>query len=410
MLTKNLTGSLGHHVREVTDGRLRWNRFGFRIVVSVIVLAAVLLSAASCGGSSAKSSRAKKHFEPRELYIINANTGAIDQDFPDVDIENYGIAYAAVSDGSGGWYIGGNFNRVGKASRYGLARLRSDGSLDPEFAPRLPKGTYVVAIVRHGNVVYVDTSATDSASGMSVVAAFDARSGRKLWQVPTNKGDWLAGGLAFAKGTLFVGGVFTWIAGVPRSGLAALDPRTGRPTSWQVHLANGREAQGRVEAMSIENGVIYYAGFYKGTKMHREYLGAASARTGQVTSWNPQHSDNEPLGYWTILATHGQVLVGGNGFVVYDARTGRILPWYERLEGCLDAFALSGNTVYLGSFPWEGCGSMISAGGKRVHSLAAVVLPSGRVTTNWRPMMSPTPDVGVVLAVSGQNVLMSGAR
>jgi hypothetical protein len=410
MLTKNLTGSLGHHVREVADGRLRWNRFGFRVVVSVIVLAAVLLSAASCGGSSAKSSRAKKHFEPRELYIINAKTGAIDQDFPDVDIGNYGIAYAAVSDGSGGWYIGGDFNRVGKASRYGLARLRSDGSLDPEFAPRLPKGTYVVAIVRHGNVVYVDTSATDSASGMSVVAAFDARSGRKLWQVPTNKGDWLAGGLAFAKGTLFVVGAFTRIAGVPRSGLAALDPSTGRPTSWYVHLASGRKTEGEVDAMSIENGVIYYAGFYKGTKTCREnkVAGAVSARTGQITPWNPQHAELEPLGYFAILATHGQVLVGGNGFVVYDARTGRVLPWYERLEGCLDTFALSGNTVYLGSFPWEGCGNMISAGGKRVHNLAAVVLPSGRVT-NWRPMVSPTPDVGV-LAVSGQNVLMIGAR
>jgi len=364
-----------------------------------VFAAALPLAFAAC--SSVKTSTVKKTSVPRDLYIINAKTGAVNQNFPDTDIENYGIAYTAVSDGRGGWYIGGGFSRVGKVSRNGLARLRSDGSLDLEFAPRLPKTTRVWAIARQGNVVYAYALP-------SIVAAFDVTSGRRLWQVLTDAPpvyDFSGGGLAFADGTLFVGGDFSRIAGVLRSGLAALDPRTGKPTSWRVRLiAEGGPAA--VGAMSFSNGLIYFEGSFGLVNGAKRNLGmaAVSARTGEVTPWNPQPSV-DLYEATAILATHGQVLAGGKGFAAYDARTGRVLPWYKRLGGCPNAFAVSGNTVYLGAFPYQGCSIMTSAGGRPVHNLAAVVLPSGMVT-NWRPIPSPTPYVRAI-AVSGQNVLVT---
>jgi outer membrane protein assembly factor BamB len=400
--------SLGSHVRRATSDRRRWNH-GLRIAGSALVLVALLLSATSCGGSSARSSTAKKHAVQRGLYIINAKTGAIDESFPDVDFENYGLVNAAVSDGNGGWYIGGTFSRVGDVSRNGLARLRSDGSVDPGFAPRLPKRTRVIGIVRHGNTVYIDTVPSEKKHGYldSIVAALDATSGRRLWQVPAEGASGF-GNLAFANGTLFVGGYQTMrVAGIPRSGLAALDPGTGKPTSWHVHLANGRKAEGDVEAMSIENGVIYYSGFFKGTETYREnkVLGAFSIRTGKPTSWNSE-STGDLYEATAILATHGQVLAGGKGFAVFDARTGRIVPWSRRVKNSANAFAVSGDTVYLSATPYDGYGILTRVGGKRVHNLAAVVLPSGEIT-NWRPMPSPIPYVRA-LAVSGQNVLVCG--
>lgn len=386
----------------MTVERLLWN-YGLRIAGNALVLVALLLSVASCGGSSADSSAAKKQTVQRGPYIIKAKTGAIDESFPDIDFENYGLVNAAVSDGSDGWYIGGTFSRIGEVNRNGLARQRSDGSVDPGFAPRLPKRTHVKAIVRHDNIVYVETMSPNS-----IVAAFNATSGRTLWQVTTNQGEgFTGGGLAFANGQLFVGGFFSKIAGVQRSGMAALDPTTGNPTSWHVRLVDGREAEGFVEAMSIGNGVIYYSGAFKGTETYREnkVLGAINIRTGRPTSWKPE--PNADLYEATaILAAHGQVLAGGKGFAVFDARTGRIVPWYKRLKRSANAFAVSGNTVYLSATPYDGYGILTRAGGKRVHNLAAIVLPSGRVT-DWRPMPSPIPYVRA-LAVSGQNVLVCG--
>ena len=122
-----------------------------------------------------------------------------------------------------------------------------------------------------------------------------------------------------------------------------------------------------------------------------------------MTAWTPQPGF-EPEDVSAILATHGQVLVGGkNGFAVYDARTGRNLAWRRRLNGAATAFAVSGDTVYLGA---DLSGGFTRAGGKPAHNLAAVVLPEGRFT-DWRPKLSPSLIV-TAIAVSGQMVLVAG--
>lgn len=402
MFARTLTDSLVRHTSKATGERFLWSHL-LRIASSALVLAVLLLSTVNCGGNAAKSSTAKKQTVQRGLYIINAKTGAIDESFPDIDFSNYGLVNAAVSDGSEGWYIGGTFSHIGEVNRNGLARLRNDGSLDAGFSPRLPKRTRVKAIVRHDNVVYVETMSPNS-----IVVAFNATNGQKLWQAITNQGEgFTGGGLAFANGQLFVGGFFSKIAGVQRSGMAALDPTTGNPTSWHVRLVDGREAEGFIEAMSIDNGVIYYSGSFKGTEAYREnkVLGAFNIRTGRPTSWKPE--PNADLYEATaVLATHGQVLAGGKGFAVFDAGTGRIVPWSKRVKNSANAFAVAGNTVYLSATPYDGYGILTRAGGKLVHNLASVVLPSGRVTS-WRPMPSPIPYVRA-LAVSGQNVLVAG--
>jgi len=156
--------------------------------------------------------------------------------------------------------------------------------------------------------------------------------------------------------------------------------------------------------MSIANGVLYIAGVFEqigGVK--RVAMAAVSTKTSHVTPWTPQPGF-EPDDVSAILAIHGQVLVGGkNGFAVYDARTGRNLPWRKRLNGVATAFAASGNIVYLGA---NLDGGFDRVDGKHVRNLAAVVLPAGRFT-NWRPQISPTPIV-TAIAVSGGKVLMAG--
>jgi hypothetical protein len=100
--------------------------------------------------------------------------------------------------------------------------------------------------------------------------------------------------------------------------------------------------------------------------------------------------------------THGQVLLGGkNGFAVWDARTGRSVPWRKRLNGVATTFAVSGGTVYLGANPVPG--GFTEAGGKPARDLASVILPTGRFT-NWRPKVDTYVDA---IAVSGGTVLVS---
>jgi len=56
---------------------------------------------------------------------LDAATGARPAVFPQVN----GPVLAAVPDGSGGWYIGGLFTRVGDKSRQNAARILADGTV-----------------------------------------------------------------------------------------------------------------------------------------------------------------------------------------------------------------------------------------------------------------------------------------
>src|SRR5207245_1839165 len=63
---------------------------------------------------------------------------------------------AIVSDGSGGWFVGGDFKYVGGHPHPHLAHLRSDGSVDPTWDPQLDGAVYALAL--SGDNLYVGGS------------------------------------------------------------------------------------------------------------------------------------------------------------------------------------------------------------------------------------------------------------
>ena len=111
--------------------------------------------------------------------------------------------YAAVPDGSGGWYIGGDFQRVGNYGVHNLAHVRSAGTIDGNFGP-----------------------------------------------VPDNS----VTSLALDGSTLYVGGNFLSITGVTRHHIAALNTANGVPTNWDAN------ADSSVGALVLSGSTLYTAG------------------------------------------------------------------------------------------------------------------------------------------------------
>lgn len=64
-----------------------------------------------------------------------------------------GSVSTAIPDGSGGWYIGGDFNYVGDVNTSGVAHLFSDLTVDESFKVNIP-GT-VLSLVRKGFMLYI---------------------------------------------------------------------------------------------------------------------------------------------------------------------------------------------------------------------------------------------------------------
>ena len=72
----------------------------------------------------------------------------MDAAWPEVD----GPVDALAADGTGGWFIGGNFAHVGSRPRRGLAHIGAGGTLDLAWAPTAPNGAVQALAVNEGTV------------------------------------------------------------------------------------------------------------------------------------------------------------------------------------------------------------------------------------------------------------------
>lgn len=265
-------------------------------------------------------------------------SGFADPDFP----RFAGAIKAIVSDNVGGWFIGGQFTAVGGWPITNLAHIRANRTVDAGWAPNPDDAVLALA--------------TDGVR-------------------------------------LFVGGWFTTIGGVSRSGLAALSPDSGAAiTSWQADCTS-RYGKGSVNALVVSDGRLYAAGYFSHIAgMEREYVGSVNADSGQVDPWVPNRFNATAAGSQIdALAISGNVLyvggtfsqVGGNSsngvlrgsVAALDVlnTTNSVLPWNPNANGAVKAITVSCGVVYLG-------GAFTSVGGEARHHIAAVDAFTGRAT------------------------------
>ena len=165
--------------------------------------------------------------------------------------------------------------------------------------------------------------------------------------------------------TLYVGGQFWTMSGLPRNGLAAFDLTTGAMTDWDPKLTRPADFDSwddLVGDVVVHEGTVYLAGAFAAVGGEsRAGLAAVDSITGQTEAWNPN-----PAGGW----------------------------WYPQVR----ALALSGDTLFIG-------GDFSSVGGTVRYCLAALDLPSGGVM-DW----DPRPDNGVwSLCADGSTTFVGGS-
>jgi RHS repeat-associated protein len=124
-------------------------------------------------------------------------------------------------------YLAGSFTSFGGTSHGGLASVKTVGGALMDWDPR-PNGS-VLAMAAEGGSLYVG----GRFSQFSGVSGTPQRSGLACFKDGTFDTSWdpapngTVEALATDGTNVFVGGLFSTISGVPRSGLATLDPTTG---------------------------------------------------------------------------------------------------------------------------------------------------------------------------------------
>src|ERR1043165_9758272 len=326
---------------------------------------------------------------------------------------NGGI-FAVVADGSGGWFIAGDFTAVGGIARTNLAHVRADMTVDPVFRPN-PDGILTNDLAHHGlfallrneNVLYVGGVFTNIAGvSRSGLAAVDTSTGALLPWNGNVDGEVYA--LALQNDRLIVGGTFSAVGGAARTNLAAVDALTGTVLSWNPSVTASNAVTGStlasVNAFAISGDTLFVAGDYdhvNGTP--RNHIAAVDVNSGALKPWDPSPDGSvQALGLYCNPVYRGGRFrniagVARNFLAALDAQTAQPTAWNPGADDVIYALTVVGNTVFAG-------GWFNTVGGLPRNSLAAIDLLSGKVT----PWVARADRLVLALAVSGNDLFAGG--
>ena len=286
---------------------------------------------------------------------LDPGTGARAASFPKIN----GPVYVAVPDGTGGWYIGGDFTRVGDRSRHNAARILADGTVGA-WNPNTDHAVRAIVLAAGGgaNLAWIGgdfTVVNNAPTPMAArgLAATNLFGGEAVWGIPSNStGSVLAMALSADGSRLVAGGDFSYFGGAVRPRLVAVDPRTGA-----IDPAFNPGADGPVRALvRAGDGRIFAGGDFS------RIGGRAQPRLA--------------------------ALAGAGGAV--DT------AWQIGADGRVGALALSpdGARLYVG-------GDFASVGGVARRRLAAVaVAGAGAVDPGWNPGAAGAFDNGEIRALA----------
>jgi hypothetical protein len=316
-----------------------------------------------------------------------------------------GQVFAVVSDGAGGWYIGGKFGVVRGQPRTNLAHLDAAGN---------------VTAWNPGADNYVYALARDAATGVVLAGgSFASVGGQTRWRLAAIDAsgavtafdagyvDQNVYALAVQGSTLYAAGTFTSVAAQTRTRAASFNATTGALTSWAPSIDGWVTCMGVHETTTATH--VYLGGYFTHVDgIARNCLAMVDGITGGLGSWNPvadQPVFAMALAGGTSIFNPLRVYVGGDfqliggsprSFVAQIDEAGAVQGWNPGANNTVYALHPAGNLVYVG-------GDFASIGGQAIRHLAAI--DATGAATSWDPMVG-----GPVFAVvtTGSAVFAGG--
>jgi trimeric autotransporter adhesin len=385
--------------------------------------------------------------------VADLTTGTAQADFPVLN----GQVNCVVSDGQGGWFIGGQFVEA-SSGLINLIQVRANRTVNQAWAPN-PDGA-VRALARGLNNLYVggDFYRIAGQDRYYLVALNPVTGQTNNWNVRCNNSVYA---MTMSGGTLYLGGWFTTINNQSRGRLAAVDAATAELKAWDPAASGGSSV---VYTLSVDGSLVYVGGDFTicGTKP-RNRVAAVDATTGVANNWNPNAShtsgsaavyaiiakenaiyvggyfsaiggrnrnylaalnkttgladvawDPNPNGYVAALWANGtDLLVGGQftqiaakdrlGIAALEAASGTVKPWQVSSSSLRPGVAPTVRALAVDG-AWVACGGdFTSFGGLLRNRLLALDLSTGRATS-W----NPAPDYEVYALCLGTNELFVG--
>jgi hypothetical protein len=331
-----------------------------------------------------------------------------------------GIVRAAVPDGKGGWYLGGNFRKVDGKGRVSLAQVNASGVVTT-WAPKTDGVVNALAVTSRGVVV---GGAFGSVNGVATpnLALVDAVSGVLVpsWKPSPNLA---VRALAVQGSSVYLGGDFTSLNGATRSRLARISLTTAATETQFTGTVSGVV---RSLAVDPAGSVLYAGGDFttaagSGSSVARSRLAAFSTSTGAVTSFAPAASASVQAlavdGAGRVYAGGLFTTIGGvaRRYLAQLTPSGGVGSLDAALSGChmrhttkyahglapctpeVAALSVTGSTLYVG-------GRFGASGAAQRHDAAAFATDTGKLLA-WNPVPGDRP---LAVASTSSGVFVGG--
>jgi hypothetical protein len=340
--------------------------------------------------------------------VFNKTTGADVPGFPLID----GPVLTAISDGAGGFYIGGSFRKVGGIERPCLAHILANGQVDTTFNAGVALTYTILFKNQFGESVQTKTSTVNT--------------------------------VALDGSTLYIGGQFKTINGVERWGVAALNAQSGAVLSWNPSIEYNSpfefgsfDIPGPVNCLLVTGSHVYVGGGF--SHVNRRTSGSSGIRIrpriarfdkviGLADLWNPNGEtllSNGALEVRSMAISGSDLFIGGgpgnfiggqthpSGLAKIDVATGTVVPtWNPSIPG-----SQTFDTVDVGSVTVIGTRVFVGVRNGLRTLLFSVNAVNGKLDS-WDPKLGATEtgfrldpggDSVAQMIVDGPNLLVAGS-
>jgi uncharacterized delta-60 repeat protein len=290
--------------------------------------------------------------------------GRFDQTVGDAVPGAYSVIASAVQP-DGKILIGGGFTTVLGATRNGIARLNTDGTLDTAFDPNatgLNNFPYVdsIAVRADGKILVGGYFNRIGGQPRNNIARLDPTTGQADSFNPdaTGTNASVRPIVVQADGKILVGGTFTSIGGQPRNNIARLDPATGMADSFDPN--SGGTNGGEVESIAVQaDGKLLVGGYFMTIGgQPRNHIARLDATTGLADSFDPNASG--PV-YSLAIQPDGKILAGG-GFSTVGGQARRNIARLDAITGLADSFDPSADFTVVFAIALQEDGKILAGG------------------------------------------------
>jgi uncharacterized delta-60 repeat protein len=258
------------------------------------------------------------------------------------------IVYALVVQADGKILVGGNFSVLGGQPRSRLGRLSPDASLDTDFNPGADGSVYVLAVQADDKILVGGYFHTLGGQPRNHLARLNPDGSLDTtFSLGTDGGVQVLA--VQADGKILVGGGFTTLGGQPRNNLGRLNPDGSLDTDFNPgHQYDSHHKE--VNALAVQaNGKILLGGYFLTLGgLPRNGMARLNPDGSLDAAFDPGDQNSSTTHVWVIsVQPDGKILVGGQ----FSRLGGRTCNNVGRLEpdGTLDSsFQLGTNARVFG--------------------------------------------------------------